>query len=271
MTQRERREFLIRYLLQEKPEYKDIELPCSDDEQKYLFRSLVNVRPPVSASEEFMRVQDEYLAEENRSRGITDIADLSPLVGDLYLWRGDITTLKVDAIVNAANSGMTGCWHPNHSCIDNCIHTFAGIQLRAVCADIMQKQGHEEPTGQAKITPAFNLPSKYVLHTVGPIISGELTKQDCELLASCYRNCLTLAKEKECQSIAFCCISTGVFRFPADRAAEIAVETVQEWKEENEMSGSRWPNMTQGKMKVVFNVFSEKDEMIYRRVLNERN
>jgi len=272
MTQRERREYLINYLLNENSQYKDIEVPQADDEQKYLFRSLVNVRQPLPASDEFLKIQDEYLAEENRSRGITDIADLEAVADheDLFLWRGDITTLKVDAIVNAANSGMTGCWHPNHSCIDNCIHTFAGIQLRSVCADIIQKQGHEEPTGQAKITPAFNLPSKYVLHTVGPIISGELSKQDFELLASCYRNCLTLAKEKVCTSIAFCCISTGVFRFPADRAAEIAVETVQEWKEENEMSGSS-PNMTQGKMKVVFNVFSEKDEMIYRRVLNERN
>ena len=281
MTHRERREYLINYLLNENSQYKDIEVPQAEDEQKYLFRSLVNVRPPVPASEEFIRIQDEYLAEENRSRGITDIADLEAVVNqggfdklnhheDLFLWRGDITTLKVDTIVNAANSGMTGCWHPNHSCIDNCIHTFAGIQLRAVCADIMQKQGHEEPTGQAKITPAFNLPSKYVIHTVGPIVGEKLTQADCDLLASCYKSCLNLAKEKRCQSIAFCCISTGVFRFPADRAAEIAVETVQEWKEENEMSGSS-PNMTQGKMKVVFNVFSEKDEMIYRRVLNERN
>lgn len=262
MTQRERREFLIRYLLQEKPEYKDIELPCSDDEQKCLFRSLVNVRLPLPASDEFLKIQDEYLAEENRSRGITNLTDLEAVADreDLYLWRGDITTLKIDAIVNAANSGMTGCWHPNHSCIDNCIHTFAGIQLRAVCADIMQKQGHEEPTGQAKITPAFNLPSKYVIHTVGPIAGEKLTQADCDLLASCYKSCLDIAKKNGCASIAFCCISTGVFRFPADRAAEIAVATVREWK-----------NQTGNKMKVVFNVFSQKDESIYRGGLYERD
>lgn len=260
MTQRERREFLIKYLLKENPQYKDIELPQTDDEQKYLLRSLINVRPPFPASSDFLKIQDGYLQEENRSHGITDIADLSPVGGELYIWRGDITTLKVDAIVNAANSGMTGCWQPNHSCIDNCIHTFAGIQLRKVCAELMQKQGHEEPTGQAKITPAFNLPSKYVLHTVGPIINEILTEKDCLLLASCYKSCLDLAKEKGCTSIAFCCISTGVFRFPADRAAEIAVETVSKWKEE---SGDR--------MKIIFNVFSEKDEAIYRRVLDGRD
>ena len=275
MTQRERREYLINYLLNENSQYKDIELPKAEAEQKYLLRSLVNVRPPVSASDEFLRVQDEYLIEENRSHGITDIADLSPVAStslnnhsaiiepvrnDLYLWRGDITTLKVDAIVNAANSGMTGCWHSNHSCIDNCIHTFAGIQLRLACNEIMQKQGHEEGTGLCKITPAFNLPSKFVLHTVGPIVGERLTEQDCELLASCYKSCLALAKENGCTSIAFCCISTGVFRFPADRAAELAVATVREWKEQ-----------TGDKMKVVFNVFSEKDEAIYRRILYERD
>jgi O-acetyl-ADP-ribose deacetylase (regulator of RNase III) len=260
MTQRERREFLIKYLLKENLQYGDIEIPRTDDEQKYLLRSLVNVRPPLPASDEFLKTQDEYLQEENRSHGITNIADLKPIAEDLYLWRGDITTLKVDAIVNAANSGMTGCWQPCHLCIDNCIHTFAGIQLRAVCADIMQKQGHEEPTGQAKITPAFNLPSKYVIHTVGPIVRGELTAADRELLASCYKSCLDIAKENGCTSIAFCCISTGVFRFPADKAAEIAVDTVSKWKEQ-----------TGDGMKVVFNVFAEKDEAIYRRILYARD
>ncbi len=267
MTQRERREFLIKYLLDENPLYKTIVLPQTVEEQKYLFRSLVNVRPPLPASEEFLRVQDEYLSEENKSRGITDIADLEPVaptiessLNDLYLWRGDITTLKVDAIVNAANSGMTGCWQPNHSCIDNCIHTFAGIQLRAVCSDIMKKQGHEEPTGKAKITKAFNLPCKFVLHTVGPIINGNLVQSDCDLLTSCYKSCLDLAAKNECKSIAFCCISTGVFQFPQEKAAEIAVETVREWKENAE-----------SKMKVVFNVFGEKDEAIYRRILYDRD
>ena len=261
MTQRERREFLIQYLLEENPKYENIKIPQSDDEQKYLLRSLVNVRPPLPASEDFLTVQDEYLTEENKSRGIIDIKDLEsvPLGSDLYLWRGDITTLKVDAIVNAANSGLTGCWLPNHICIDNCIHTFAGIQLRKVCAEIMEKQGHEEPTGKAKITQAFNLPCKFVLHTVGPIVKGKLTEFDCEMLASCYKSCLNLAKKNGCTSIAFCCISTGVFRFPQEKAAEIAVKTVREWKEN-----------TGDKMKVIFNVFSKNDETIYRGLLYDR-
>ncbi len=258
MTQIERRLFLIRFLLAEHPDYAGIAVPDDEAGQKRLLRSLVNVRPAVPASDEFLRVQDEYLIEENKSRGITDIAGLAPAQGDLYLWRGDITTLKVGAIVNAANSGMTGCWQPCHACIDNCIHSFAGIQLRAVCAGIMQKQGHEEPVGQAKLTHAFNLPCDYVIHTVGPIVGGRLTGRDCELLASCYTSCLNLAQEHGIGSIAFCCISTGVFRFPQDKAASIAVATVRGWKER---SGSA--------MKVLFNVFGEKDEEIYRRILYE--
>ena len=263
MTQTERRRFLIQYLLKENPRYDGMEIPKSEAEQKRLLRSLVNVREAIPASEEFLRVQDEYLQEENRSREITDIADLKPVTAttlsdrDIYLWRGDITTLKVGAIVNAANSGMTGCWQPCHSCIDNCIHTFAGIQLRAVCAGIMKKQGHEEPTGQAKITRAFNLPCDFVIHTVGPIVRGKLTDRDRTLLASCYKSCLKLAEENGVPSIAFCCISTGVFCYPADKAARIAVATVKDWKKR-----------TGSKMKVVFNVFSEKDEENYKEILN---
>ena len=261
MTQTERRIYLIKHLLSECSEYKDIQIPASEAEQKRLFRSLCNIRPPDPAGAEFLAVQDEYLQEANRQRGITDFAQLQPIAtvgsGNLYLWQGDITTLKIDAIVNAANSGMTGCWQPCHACIDNCIHTFAGVQLRAVCAGIMQKQGHEEPTGTAKITPAFNLPCKYVLHTVGPIISGQLTDRDCMLLANCYTSCLNLAAENGVKSIAFCCISTGVFRFPAQKAAEIAVSTVEDWKAKN--------NST---MKIVFNVFSEQDEAIYNKLMS---
>jgi O-acetyl-ADP-ribose deacetylase (regulator of RNase III) len=257
MMQAERLKYLIEYLIYENPQYNDIVIPKNEKDQKHLFRSLVNIRPALPVSEEFLRIQNEYLSEENKSRGITDIADLEPIKNaGLYLWRGDITTLRIDAIVNAANSGMTGCWQPCHSCIDNCIHTFAGIQLRAVCDEIMRKQGYEEPTGQAKITPAFNLPCKFVLHTVGPIIHGELTKRDCELLASCYKSCLNLAAKNDIRSIAFCCISTGVFHFPQDKAAEIAISTVCEWRKLNNSS-----------MQVIFNVFSEKDEEIYRRLL----
>ena len=184
------------------------------------------------------------------------MADLTQLQEDLYLWQGDITTLRCDAIVNAANSKMLGCFCPCHGCIDNAIHTFSGLQLRMACADLMKKQGHEEPTGEAKITPAYNLPCKYVLHTVGPIIQGKLTKRDEDLLASCYRSCLELAEKNQVKSIAFCCISTGEFHFPNERAAQIAVETVKEYKRH-----------TNSKMKVIFNVFKEIDWHIYREFL----
>ena len=264
MTQKERRIFLIDCLLKENPGYRTARIPDDEREQKRLLRSLMNIRPPQDTSEGFLRIQDEYLREAIREGGITDLAQLKPLAvqgnGTLHLWQGDITRLKVDAIVNAANSGMTGCWQPCHACIDNCIHTFAGVQLRAVCAGIMQKQGHEEPTGTAKITPAFNLPCKYVLHTVGPIISGQLTDRDCMLLANCYTSCLNLAAENGVKSIAFCCISTGVFMFPNRRAAEIAVETVRIYCKE-----------TGSGIKVVFNVFKDEDLAIYSLYLQWTN
>ncbi|MBQ6483025.1 MAG: protein-ADP-ribose hydrolase, partial [Anaerolineaceae bacterium] len=228
MNQSKRRKYLINSLLEEKKEYKKIVLPQSADEQKTLLRSLMNIRMAAPISESFLQIQDEYLREAVKEKGITDIKDLKPVEEGIYLWQGDITTLRCDAIVNAANSGMTGCYQPCHNCIDNCIHTYAGIQLRNVCNNIMEKQGHEEPTGQAKITPAFNLPCKYVLHTVGPIVQGHLTKEHEELLASCYRSCLELADENGVKSVAFCCISTGVFMFPNERAAEIAVQTVRD-------------------------------------------
>ncbi len=229
----------------------------SDTEGKWqLFRALVNMRHAEPVSEDFLAAQDKLLQAIIMEKGITDIADLRPVRDNLYLWRGDITTLRVDAIVNAANSGMLGCFVPNHACIDNAIHTFAGVQLRLDCAAIMDKQKHPEPTGQAKITEAYNLPSKYILHTVGPIISGALTQKDCEQLASSYRSCLELAEQNDVQSIAFCCISTGEFRFPNEWAAEIAIKTV-----------SDYITASHSKVKVVFNVFKEKDYEIYRRLL----
>lgn len=256
MTQAERRTFLIEELLRERPEYREIRIPENEQEQKRLLRSLFNIRPPRPAGEEFLNVQDEYLKTETSEKGITHFEDLAPVREDLYLWRGDITTLKCDAIVNAANSRMLGCFVPCHGCIDNAIHTYAGVQLRLVCAELMGAEGHEEPTGQAKITPAYNLPCQYVLHTVGPIVHGSLTKRDEELLASCYRSCLKLAEKNGVRSIAFCCISTGEFRFPNQRAAEIAVETVKAYKQE-----------TQSGIKVIFNVFKEIDWHIYRNIL----
>lgn len=254
MTQEERRMYLIRALLEENPRYPEI--PPSDKQQKMLLRSLMNVRPPRPISEGFLAVQDEYLREELRQRGITDLADLTPIGEGIYLWQGDITTLRCDAIVNAANSQLLGCFCPCHGCIDNCIHTYAGVQLRLECARLMKRQGREEETGRAKITRAYNLPCKYILHTVGPIIQGRLTKRDEELLASCYRSCMELAVQNGVDSIAFCCISTGEFHFPNDRAAEIAVRTVREFIQEKK-SG----------IKVIFNVFKDLDYKIYRNLL----
>ena len=256
MTQDRRRVFLINRLLSEQARYKDLQIPQDTAEQKRLLRSLLNVRMPGKISDDFLAVQDEYLQEETAAKGITDIADLPPVSVGIYLWQGDITTLRCDAIVNAANSGMTGCYAPCHGCIDNCIHTYAGIQLRLACAEIMEKQGHEEETGKAKITPAYNLPCKYVIHTVGPIISGSLTDADRELLASCYRSCLEIAGQNGVNSIAFCCISTGEFHFPNDIAAEIAVRTVKNYKEQ-----------TGNCMEVIFNVFKDVDYKIYRELL----
>ena len=251
MTQAEQLDFLIRELMP------DINIPANTAAKWRLFRSLVNMRPAGSVSEKFLQVQDDFLQNEIKSKGITDADDLKPLKGKLCLWQGDITTLKIDAIVNAANSQLTGCYYPCHGCIDNAIHTFAGVQLRNKCAEIMQKQGFPEPTGQAKITPAYNLPSRYILHTVGPIIRGKLTAHDCEMLASCYRSCLELANAYKLQNIAFCCISTGEFHFPRRQAAEIAVKTVQDFLFQSVSV-----------QKVVFNVFTDEDRKIYEKIIS---
>lgn len=256
MNQSEKRLFLIRSLLKEKPEYRDLRIPAEPESQRQLLRGLMNIRAPQRIDAEFLKIQDAYLQGENATKGVTDVADLVPVQPGLYLWQGDITTLKCDAIVNAANSGMTGCYIPNHRCIDNAIHTYAGVELRLACAELMAKQGRPEPTGRAKITPAFNLPCRYVLHTVGPIISGRVTKADKVLLASCYRSCLELAAENKLESVAFCCISTGEFHFSNDLAAEIAIETVKEFLK----------RQTSVK-EVIFNVFKDLDKAIYEKLL----
>lgn len=256
MTQSERRIFLIQKLLQEDMRYRDLEIPAEEVQQKQLLRGLMNIRPPRRISQDFLSVQDAYLKEETAAKGITELEGLEPVSDGLYLWQGDITTLRCDAIVNAANSGITGCYVPNHRCIDNCIHSFSGIQLRMDCAEIMQKQGHDEPAGRAKITKAYNLPCRYILHTVGPIVSGPLTAEDCDLLSQCYRSCLDLAAEYHLESIAFCCISTGEFHFPNERAAQIAVQAVKEFLQKNTSV-----------RKVVFNVFKDMDKEIYRQLL----
>ena len=256
MTQADKRHYLITELLKERPEYKSIKIPTNETEQKKLLRSLFNIRMPLPVSDDFIVIQDEYLREETRLKGIISLDDLEPIQPDIYLWQGDITTLECDAIVNAANSEMLGCFFPCHGCIDNAIHTFAGVQLRLKCAEIRNNQGHKEETGKAKITPAYNLPCKYVIHTVGPIVRGNLKSSDRDLLASCYRSCLKLAEQKKIHSIAFCCISTGEFRFPNIRAAKIAIKTVKDFKKH-----------TNSKIKVVFNVFKDVDYEIYRELL----
>ena len=256
MNQSEKRLFLIQSLLNERLSCQKQIIPTDSERQKILLRGLMNVRRPVRIGADFLQVQDAYLQDETAAKGITDIADLTPIQPGLYLWQGDITTLKCDAIVNAANSGMTGCYIPNHRCIDNAIHTYAGVELRLACEELLEQQGYPEPTGQAKITPAFNLPCRYVLHTVGPIINGRVTKGDKELLASCYRSCLELAAENSLESVAFCCISTGEFHFPNELAAEIAVETV-----------NRFMNRKTSVKKVIFNVFKDLDKAIYEKLL----
>lgn len=249
-TQKDRQLWLIQALLAECGEKMNI--PTDTEAQKQLLRALFNVRPPMPASEEFLRVQDAYLQEETVQKGVTDYRDLQPIQPGIYLWQGDITTLKCGAIVNAANSQMLGCFMPGHDCIDNAIHTFAGVQLRLECAEIMRVQGHGEPTGRAKITSAYNLPCGHILHTVGPIVRGEVTPQVEKKLRDCYISCLELAGDSGKKSVAFCCISTGVFRFPNRRAAEIAVETVRKYRDS---------------MEVIFNVFKDRDYEIYRELL----
>ena len=258
MTHEEQRVWLIREMQKNNSQLSGYRIPDDEQEQKDLLRALMNIWMPEPLSDEFLAIQDEYLTEENRRAGITDIMELTPLKQDerLYLWQGDMTTLKVDAIVNPANSALLGCFRILHNCADNLIHSKAGLSLRYRCNEIMRAQGHDEPAGQAKITPGYNLPCKYVLHTVGPIVDGPLTKEHERLLASCYTSCLNLAEENHLKSIAFCCISTGVFMFPNHRAAEIAVNTVNDWL-----------NRTKSDIKVVFNVYKDIDLEIYREIL----
>lgn len=233
-------------------------IPTDESEQKSLLRSLMNIRSPRPISDSFLALQDEYLTEEVMQKGITDSALLpaSAMDSRLVLWRGDITTLKIDAIVNAANRALRGCFVPCHSCVDNIIHSVSGIQLRLACDRIMNEQGCDEPTGRAKITPAYNLPCRFVLHTVGPIVPGMLTKTHCDQLADCYRSCLALAVDTGLKSIAFCCISTGEFHFPHQKAAEIAVETVKQFLQRDERI-----------KRVVFNVYKQEDYDIYQGLL----
>jgi O-acetyl-ADP-ribose deacetylase (regulator of RNase III) len=254
---------VIRRLLAEHPDAVDYTIPTSLSERQYMLRALLNVRPPKPADDELLATQDLELQAQLADKGIVRIEDIAPSQLDkrLYLWQGDITRLQVDAIVNAANSALLGCFVPNHRCIDNAIHSAAGIQLRLACQELMEKQGYPEPTGRAKITPGFNLPSCYVLHTVGPIIrGGGPSKEQCEELASCYRVCLKLADMNGLQSVAFSCISTGVFGFPQEPAANIALSTVREYLDNT-------PNTHIHT--VIFNVFKDEDYEFYQILLSK--
>ena len=257
MNQTQRRKALIQMLLSEQPgRYRGLTVPTGEDMQRRLLRALLNLREPVPAAPELLRAQDEYLLNELYQRSVTDADALEELQPGICLWRGDITMLQCNAIVNAANSALLGCFCPNHGCIDNAIHTYAGIQLRLACKAIMDAQGHEEPAGAAKLTLAYNLPCRYVLHTVGPIVQGLVTAEDERLLASCYRACLDLAAEHALRSVAFCCISTGEFHFPHELAGQIAIRSVSSHKA-----------VRQDRIRVIFNVFKEQDEAIYQRLL----
>ena len=247
-------------LLQEMPEYRSqaARFPQEQTAQRRLLRSLMNVRPPMPVAPDFLGLQDQLLSQEREEKGVVDSAALPEIPGHpgISVWQGDITRLKADAIVNAANSALLGCFLPCHGCIDNAIHSAAGLQLREECHRLMEQQGHEEPTGRAKLTGGYNLPAKYVLHTVGPIVEDRVTAKDREELASCYRSCLELAAKHGLESVAFCCISTGVFRFPNREAAQIAVNTVTEFLQ------------TQSSVKkVIFNVFKDLDAAIYHELL----
>lgn len=276
MNQEERLKNLLEAFIADSAEYKDLAVEDNVEEERRVLRSLMNIRMPGEISEDILRLQDEYLQERAREKGIVSLDDI-PTVKEQYgsnirhtdvisIWQGDITRLKVGAIVNAANSQMLGCFVPMHTCIDNCIHTFAGVQLRKECNDYMVKmraskgRSYEEPTGHAVVTKGYNLPAEYVIHTVGPIVQENVTPKLEDDLQNCYVSCLDAACEKNVRSIAFCCISTGVFHYPNDEAAYIAVKTVCEWLDKHPKAMDR----------VVFNVFKDIDLELYKKVLECR-
>lgn len=250
-------DFLLNYLIDERQE--NIKIPSDIHEKQNLLRALMNVRPAIPISDEFLEVQDEYLTDEILSKDLVSVTDIADSKGKLMLWKGDIVELKVDAIVNAANSQLLGCFIPLHNCIDNVIHSASGVQLRLECNRIMKTQAKSEDVGKAKITKGYNLASKYVIHTVGPAIpvDSNPTDSDCKKLASCYNSCLEIAGSHNLKSVAFCCISTGVFNFPKKSAAEIAVKTVNEYLNNNETSLEY----------VIFNVFDDDSYSIYKNLL----
>ncbi len=272
MSQTERLDYLVEEFKEDSVRYRDLETPKDTEGKKRILRSLMNIRMPRRMDARVTEVQDEYLKERILENGIVMLPQIPTIAArgsthafadHISIWQGDITRLTVDAIVNAANSQMLGCFVPMHTCIDNCIHTFAGIQLRAECNRQMNqlraKYGpdYEQPTAVPMLTDGYNLPAKKVIHIVGPIVEGRLTKDLEQDLAACYKNSLDLCLENGLRSVAFCCISTGVFRFPNKRAAEIAVKTVTDWLSEHPTAMER----------VIFNVFKDEDRAYYEAEL----
>ena len=264
-AQEKRLDELVEVFRDESVEYRDIVVPKDTEGKRRLLRSLMNVRMPKALPPGVLRLQDEYLSERAKKKGIVALEDIPVTEGVVSIWQGDITRLAADAIVNAANSGMLGCFVPMHACIDNCIHTYAGVQLRAECADKMARlrriygPGYEQPTAVPMLTDGYNLPAKKVVHVVGPIVSGRLNAENERDLAACYTNTLDLCLENGLRSVAFCCISTGVFRFPQDRAASIAADTVRKWLSIHDGTMDR----------VIFNVFTDRDREIYERIFTK--
>lgn len=263
ITQEQRLDYLVEAFKQDSRPYRDLETPDDIREKRRLLRSLMNVRMPKALDEETLSVQDAYLRERIRESGIACLSDIPVIRDGLSIWQGDITRLAADAIVNAANSQMLGCFVPCHSCIDNCIHTFAGVQLRAECAEKMRSlrirfgQWYEQPTAVPMLTDAYNLPAKKIVHIVGPIVEGRLTAEHERQLAECYRSTLALCAENGLRSVAFCSISTGVFHFPKRRAAEIALDTVETWMKDHAGQIDR----------IIFTVFSDESRHIYEQIL----
>ena len=263
MNQNERLDYLIEAFKEDSVEYKNLKVPVDTDGKKRILRSLMNIKMPREMNTEVLKIQDEYLREAINKKGIVNLSDIDKVEDCISIWQGDITRLKVDAIVNAANSQMLGCLIPMHTCIDNCIHTFAGVELRNECNKKMNRlrirygRDYEQPTAIPMLTDAYNLPAKKIVHIVGPIVQGGLNKRNEEDLKNCYKNTLDLCVENGLRRVAFCCISTGVIRFPNKRAAKIAVKTVRDWLDS-------FPNAED---RVIFNVFKDEDREYYEREL----
>ena len=272
LTQDRRLDYLVEQFKEDSVQYRDLVTPKDTAGKRRLLRSLMNIRMPKEMPADVLDVQDDYLRERIRENGIVSLSDIPPLSASgsghpfadrISVWQGDITRLAADAIVNAANSQMLGCFVPMHTCIDNCIHTYAGIQLRAECARRMHAlretygPEYEQPTAVPMLTDGYNLPAKHVIHIVGPVVSGALTAELKQDLADCYRNTLDLCEESGIRSVAFCCISTGVFRFPNRQAAKIAVQTVTDWLAAHPGAVDR----------VIFNVFKDEDRKYYEQEL----